>query len=150
MEWNWEFVINVLYHAILPALSIILASVGFWMLGMRGMMVTNMGEDYMLLADAKGLKSTRIFFRYAMRNAMLPQFTGLALNFGQIVSGAVLVEVIFSYPGMGWILWNAIKNTDYFLIQGIVYVLVLSVALAMLLVDLTYPLIDPRIGYGKR
>jgi len=150
MEWNWEFVINVLYHAVLPAFSIILASVGFWMLGMRGMMVTNMGEDYMLLADAKGLKSTRIFFRYAMRNAMLPQFTGLALNFGQIVSGAVLVEVIFSYPGMGWILWNAIKNTDYFLIQGIVYVLVLSVALAMLLVDLTYPLIDPRIGYGKR
>jgi Binding-protein-dependent transport system inner membrane component len=107
MEWSWEFVINVLYHAVLPAFSIILASIVFWMLGMRGMMVTNMGEDNMLLADAKGLKLTRIFFRYAMRNAMLPQFTGLALNFGQIVSGAVLVEVIFSYPGMGWILWNA-------------------------------------------
>jgi peptide/nickel transport system permease protein len=145
-----KIIANMVYHSILPALSIILASIGFWMLGMRGMMVTNMGEDYMLLADAKGLKATRIFFRYAMRNAMLPQFTGLALNFGQIVSGAVLVEVIFSYPGMGWILWNAIKNTDYFLIQGIVYVLVLSVALAMLLVDLTYPLIDPRIGYGRK
>ena len=88
--------------------------------------------------------------RLTQHHIRLPQFTGLALNFGQIVSGAVLVEVIFSYPGMGWILWNAIKNTDYFLIQGIVYVLVLSVALAMLLVDLTYPLIDPRIGYGRR
>jgi peptide/nickel transport system permease protein len=150
IELTWDFVTSVLYHAALPALSIILASIGFWMLGMRGMMVTNMGEDYMLFAEAKGLKSGRIFFRYAMRNAMLPQFTGLALNFGQIVSGAVLVEVIFGYPGMGWILWNAIKNTDYFLIQGIVYVLVLSVALAMLMVDLTYPLIDPRIGYGRK
>jgi peptide/nickel transport system permease protein len=150
IELTWEFVASVLYHAILPGLSIILASIGFWMLGMRGMMVTNMGEDYMVLAEAKGLAATRIFFRYAMRNAMLPQFTGLALNFGQIVSGAVLVEVIFGYPGMGWILWNAIKNTDYFLIQGIVYVLVLAVAVAMLLVDVTYPLIDPRIGYGRK
>jgi peptide/nickel transport system permease protein len=150
IEMSWEFVGSVAYHAVLPALSIILASIGFWMLGMRGMMVTNMGEDYMLLAEAKGLKSRRIFFRYGMRNAMLPQYTGLALAFGTIVSGAVLVEVIFGYPGMGWILWNAIKNTDYFLIQGIVFVLVLSVALAMLLIDLTYPLIDPRIGYGRR
>jgi peptide/nickel transport system permease protein len=150
IQLSWDFVSSVIYHSILPACSIILASVGFWMLGMRGMMVTNMGEDYMLLADAKGLKGHRIFFRYAMRNSMLPQFTGLALVFGQIVSGAVLVEVIFSYPGMGWILWNAIKNTDYFLIQGIVYVLVLSVAVAMLLVDLSYPLIDPRIRYGRK
>jgi peptide/nickel transport system permease protein len=149
-DLSWEFVINILWHAILPGFSIILASIGFWMLGMRGMMVTNMGEDYMILAEAKGLKPSRIFFRYGMRNAMLPQFTGLALDFGRIVSGAVLVEVIFSYPGMGWILWNAIKNTDYFLIQGIVFVLVLSVALAMLLIDLMYPLIDPRIGYGRR
>jgi len=150
IELTWEFAASVAQHAVLPALSIILASIGFWMLGMRGMMVTNMGEDYMILAEAKGLKSRRIFFRYGMRNAMLPQFTGLALIFGQIVSGAVLVEVIFGYPGMGWILWNAIKNTDYFLIQGIVFVLVLSVAAAMLLVDLVYPLIDPRIGYGRK
>jgi peptide/nickel transport system permease protein len=149
-NFSGEFVASVIYHSILPALSIILASIGFWMLGMRGMMVTNMGDDYMLLADAKGLKPGRILFRYAMRNSLLPQFTGLALTFGQIASGAVLVEVIFGYPGMGWILWNAIKNTDYFLIQGIVFVLVLSVAVAMLLVDLTYPLIDPRIRYGRR
>jgi peptide/nickel transport system permease protein len=149
IDFTWPFVESVIYHSILPALSIILASIGFWMLGMRGMMVTNMGEDYMVLADAKGLTSSRIFFRYGMRNAMLPQFTGLALTFGQIVSGAVLVEVIFGFPGMGWILWNAIKNTDYFLIQGIVFILILAVALAMLLIDLTYPLIDPRIGYSK-
>jgi peptide/nickel transport system permease protein len=149
IDFTWTFVESVIYHSILPALSIILASIGFWMLGMRGMMVTNMGEDYMVLAEAKGLNSSRIFFRYGMRNAMLPQFTGLALTFGQIVSGAVLVEVIFGFPGMGWILWNAIKNTDYFLIQGIVFILILAVALAMLLIDLTYPLIDPRIGYSK-
>jgi peptide/nickel transport system permease protein len=150
IDLSWTFVESVIYHSILPALSIILASIGFWMLGMRGMMVTNMGEDYMLLAEAKGLTSSRIFFRYGMRNAMLPQFTGLALTFGQIVSGAVLVEVIFGYPGMGWILWNAIKNTDYFLIQGIVFILILAVALAMLMIDLTYPLIDPRIGYSRK
>ncbi|MBM4437842.1 MAG: ABC transporter permease [Actinobacteria bacterium] len=149
IQLSWEFVASVIYHAILPALSIVLASIGFWMLGMRGMMVTNMGEDYMILAEAKGLSQRRVFLHYAMRNAMLPQFTGLALTFGSIVSGAVLVEVIFSYPGMGWILWNAIRNTDYFLIQGIVFVLVLSVALAMLLVDLSYPLIDRRIAYGR-
>jgi len=149
IQLSWEFVASVIYHAILPALSIVLASIGFWMLGMRGMMVTNMGEDYMILAEAKGLSQRRVFLHYAMRNAMLPQFTGLALTFGSIVSGAVLVEVIFSYPGMGWILWNAIRNTDYFLIQGIVFVLVLSVALAMLLIDLSYPLIDRRIAYGR-
>jgi peptide/nickel transport system permease protein len=150
IELSWEFVASVVYHAMLPALSIVLASIGFWMLGMRGMMITNMGEDYMLLAEAKGLKSRRVFLHYAMRNAMLPQFTGLALTFGNIVSGAVLVEVIFSYPVMGWTLWNAIRNTDYFMIQGIVFVLVLSVALATLLVDLSYPLIDPRIAYGRK
>jgi peptide/nickel transport system permease protein len=147
---TWEFVISVIYHAILPALSIVLASIGFWTLGMRGMMVTNMGEDYMLFAEAKGLRSATVFLRYAIRNALLPQITGLALTFGRIASGAVLVEVIFSYPGMGWILWNAIRNTDYFLIQGIAFVLVISVALAVLLVDLSYPLIDPRIGYGRK
>jgi len=148
--WSWEFVASVIYHAILPALSIVLSSIGFWMLGMRGMMVTNMGEDYMVFAEAKGLRPGRIFLHYAMRNAMLPQFTGLALAFGHIISGAVLVEVIFNYPGMGWILWNAIRNSDYFLIQGIVFVLVLSLAVAVLLVDLSYPLVDPRIGYGRK
>ena len=147
MEWSWDFVVNVLYHAILPAFSIILASVGFWMLGMRGMMVTNMGEDYMLLADAKGLKSTRIFFRYAMRNAMLPQFTGLALNFGQIVSGAVLVEVIFSWPGLGRLLVQAILTRDYPLLQGTIIILTVVYAGANLVVDIMYTLIDPRIRY---
>ena len=120
------------------------------MLGMRGMMVTNMGEDFMIMAEAKGLSPLRIFLRYAMRNAMLPQVTGLALTFGGIIAGAVLVEVIFDYPGMGWILWRAIRNTDYFLIQGIVFVLVVSVALAMLVLDLIYPFVDRRIVYVRR
>ncbi len=149
IELTWRFALDVLRHGILPSLSIVLSVIGFWMLGMRGMMVTNMGEDYMIMAEAKGLSPMRIFFRYAMRNAMLPQVTGLALTFGGIIAGAVLVEVIFDYPGMGWILWFAIRNTDYFLIQGIVFVLVVTVALAMLILDLVYPLIDRRIVYGR-
>jgi peptide/nickel transport system permease protein len=103
----------------------------------------------MLMAEAKGLSPRRIFFRYAMRNAMLPQVTGLALTFGSIIAGSVLVEVIFDYPGMGWILWQSIRAMDYFMIQGIVFVLILSVALAMLILDFTYPLIDRRITYGR-
>ncbi len=145
-----DFTLDILYHSILPALSIVLSVTGFWMLGMRGMMVTNMGEDYMIMAEAKGLSPLRIFLRYAMRNAMLPQVTGLALTFGGIIAGSVLVEVIFDYPGMGWILWRAIRNTDYFLIQGIVFVLVVSVALAMLVLDLIYPFVDRRIVYVRR
>ena len=149
IELSPAFALDVLWHAILPAMSIILSVTGFWMLGMRGMMITNMGEDYMMMAEAKGLSPRRIFFRYAMRNAMLPQVTGLALTFGSIIAGSVLVEVIFDYPGMGWILWQSIRAMDYFMIQGIVYVLVVSVALAMLILDFTYPLVDRRITYGR-
>jgi peptide/nickel transport system permease protein len=90
-----------------------------------------------------------LFFRYAIRNALLPQTTALALALGEILSGAVLVEVVFGYPGIGSVLYNAIKDFDYFLIQGIVFTIVLSIAFATLLVDLTYPLLDPRIRYGK-
>ena len=98
-EWSWAFTINVLKHAILPAASIILSAVGFWALGMRAMMVSVQGEDYMTLAEAKGLKNRTLFLRYAVRNALLPQITSLALALGYVVSGAVLVEVVFAYPG---------------------------------------------------
>ena len=135
---------------ILPALSIVLASMGFWALGMRGMMVTNEGEDYMILARAKGLSPGRVFLRYAVRNSLLPQVTALGLTLGSIVGGATLVEYLFAYPGVGYLLYQAIVNNDFTLIQGIVFILILTTSTAVLIIDLTYPLIDPRISYQQR
>ena len=143
-------IIDIVHHAFLPALSIVLASIAFWALGMRGMMVTIQGEDFMTLAEAKGLSKSRIFFRYGMRNAFLPQATHLALALGHVVSGAVLVEVIFRYPGIGYSLYEAITGKDYFVIQGILLLLILSIALAMLIMDFIYPLLDPRVRYGRQ
>jgi peptide/nickel transport system permease protein len=133
----------------LPALSIVLASLGFWALGMRAMMVNTAGEDYMLFAEAKGLKGKRIFFGYAMRNALLPQTTTLALSLGTILSGALLVEVVFNYSGMGSVLFRAVSAFDYFTIYGVVFFIIVGVALATLVLDLVYPLLDPRIRYSK-
>lgn len=144
-NWSLRFTLDVLKHAILPALSIVLSSVGFWAIAMRGMMVTVEGEDYMLLAEAKGLKNRRLFWRYGLRNALLPQVTSLALAMGYVLSGAVLVEVVFGFPGIGLLLFNAIKLVDYPVIQGIVFTIILSLAAATLLLDLTLPLLDPRI-----
>ena len=141
---------DIAYHSVLPALSIVLSAVGGWMLGMRSMMISVLGNDYLVLAEAKGLSPRRIFLRYAIRTAILPQVTGLAIYLGSVVSGAVLVEGIFSYPGVGFLLYQAIQNADYTLIQGITFVLVVAVGLAILIVDLAYPLLDPRISYEAR
>ena len=130
-------------------MSIVIASMGYWALGMRGMMITNAGEDYIILGRAKGLSPTRLFLRYAVRNAVLPQVTALALTLGSIVGGAVLVEYLFAYPGMGYLLYQGIVTNDYALIQGIVFILILTTATAVLLIDLIYPLIDPRISYQQ-
>jgi peptide/nickel transport system permease protein len=148
--WTWQFAASVAGHMILPALSIVLASMGFWALGMRGMMVTNEGEDYMILARAKGLSPGRVFLRYAVRNSLLPQVTALGLTLGSIVGGATLVEYLFAYPGVGYLLYQGIVNNDYTLIQGIVFILILTTSTAVLIIDLTYPLIDPRISYQQR
>jgi peptide/nickel transport system permease protein len=142
--------LDILRHGILPALSIVLGSMGFWALAMRGMMVSVLGDDYITFAEAKGLSPRRVFLRYGMRNAMLPQITALAVALGVILSGAVLVEVIFNYPGLGYLLYNAIEGKDYFVIQGIVLMLIISLALALYVVDLIYPLLDPRITYHRR
>ena len=144
-----SFVLDVLHHAILPALSIVLVSVGGWALAMRGMMVTTMGEDYVTFAEAKGLRSATIFTRYCIRNAILPQTTGLALALGQILSGAVLVEVVFGYPGIGALLFQAIEENDFFLIQGIVFTVIVALGFATFLLDVLYPLLDPRISYRQ-
>lgn len=149
-DWgNLGFWLEVFEHALLPALSIILASMGFWALGMRSMMITMQGEDYMLQSEAKGLKRSRIFFRYALRNAILPQTTALALTLPHVVSGAVLVERVFSYPGIGLTLYEAISGSDFAVIQGLVFVVVLAIAIAMLIIDIIYPFLDPRISYSR-
>lgn len=148
-SFTMKSIMDMIRHAMLPALSIIIASVAFWGLGMRGMMVTVQGEDYMTLAEAKGLSKSRIFFRYGMRNALLPQATGLALALGHVVSGAVLVEVIFRYPGIGYSLYEAISGKDFFVVQGILLLLIVSIALAMTAMDFIYPLLDPRVKYGS-
>jgi peptide/nickel transport system permease protein len=145
--WSLGFGLDVAHHAILPALSIVFAAVGFWALGMRGMMVTIEGEDYMLMAEAKGLPERWIFFRYALRNAILPQFTSLAIALGAVVSGSVLVEVVFGLPGIGTLLYKSITGSDFFVIYGIVFIIIFAIALATLIIDLVYPLLDPRISY---
>jgi peptide/nickel transport system permease protein len=147
-DWSWDFALEVLYHSTLPGLSIVIASIGTWAIGMRGMMVTVQGEDYMTFAEAKGLRPGRLFYRYGMRNAVLPQMTALALYFGQIVTGAVLVEIVFSYPGLGSLLLESIKLFDFPTIYGIVFIHTLTVALSMLAVDLLYPILDPRVRLG--
>lgn len=142
-----NFALDVLRHSALPALAIVITSLGGWIIGMRGMMVTVQGEDYMVFAEAKGLKDGRMFNRYGMRNAILPQVTGLALSFSTLVSGSVLVELVFQYPGVGTLLQRAINQLDYFMIYGINLIIIVSIAVAMFIMDMIYPLLDPRITY---
>jgi len=142
------FILDMLRHAILPALSIVLVSLGWWFLSMRSLIVSVKGEDFITWAEAKGLPPSRIFWAYAFRNALLPQATGLALSLGQIVSGALVTETIFGYPGLGYLIFNSIKGLDFPVIQGSILLVIVSVALVNLILDLSYPLLDPRIRYG--
>jgi peptide/nickel transport system permease protein len=144
-ELSLAFALDVLRHAALPALSIILVSLGWWFLSMRSLITSLKGEDYILQAEAKGLSDRRILWSYAFRNAMLPQATGLAISLGHIVGGALITEVIFAYPGLGWLIYNSIQGLDFPVIQGSVLLIVFSVALANFMIDIAYPLIDPRI-----
>lgn len=149
LDWNLASAWDIVSHAILPSMSIVLGGIGFWALGMRGMMISVLGEDYMTMAEAKGLPSRRIFLWYGMRNAIMPQITAVALAMGIILSGTVLVEVVFSYPGLGLILFQAIIARDHFVIQGIALMLILALGFTLLIVDLIYPLIDPRIRFSR-
>jgi peptide/nickel transport system permease protein len=144
-----NFALDVLKHSLLPAVAIVLTSMGGWVIGMRGMMVTVQGEDYMTFGEAKGLKDGRLFNRYGIRNAILPQVTGLALAFSTLVSGSVLVELVFQYPGVGTLLARAINQLDYWMIYGINLIIIVSIAIAMFVMDMIYPLLDPRISYDK-
>ncbi|MCC6169256.1 MAG: ABC transporter permease [Caldilineaceae bacterium] len=145
--WNWAFFADLLHHAFLPAMSIVLVSLGWWFLSMRSLITGLKGEDYILNAEAMGIKERRILWGYAFRNALLPQATGLAISMGHIVGGALITEVIFAYPGIGWLIFNSIKGLDYPVIQGGVLLIIIAVAVANFAVDSLYPLIDPRIRY---
>jgi peptide/nickel transport system permease protein len=143
-EWSWEFVGDVAHHGFLPAATIIIASLGGWMLGMRNMMLTVLDEDYVMVAQAKGMPNDRVLWRYAARNAVLPQIQSFALALGFIVGGTIVMEVVFSYPGVGKLLLDATNAKDYALMQGVFLVLTISVLLANLLADVAYAFLDPR------
>lgn len=146
-DWSFKFFMDVAYHQLLPALALILGSVGGWVLSMRGMGVTIQGEDYVLFAEHKGLGGFVIFKDYYLRNALLPQVTGLALALGTVVTSAIVVESMFSLPGLGRVLDAAIRSNDFLVIYGIVLFVTIAVASLMVLVELLYPLLDPRIRH---
>jgi peptide/nickel transport system permease protein len=146
---NWPFLASAVQHAILPALSIIVTSVGGWLLGMRNMMVSTLSDDYVVAAEAKGLQPSRIMIGYAARNAVLPSISGFAISLGFVVSGAIAMEYVFSYPGIGFKLVTAVSNDDYPLMQGIFLVITLAVLGANLAVDLIHGFIDPRTRIAR-
>ncbi|WP_258066514.1 ABC transporter permease [Arthrobacter sp. GMC3] len=138
------YVLGILKFGFLPAATIIFSTFGGWVIGQRNMMVTTLGEDYILLAKAKGLSPRRIMFRYAARNAILPSFTGLALSIAGIVAGALLTEVVFGYPGMGSLLFRAVTERDYPVMQAVFLLTTFAVLIANFIADSTYALLDPR------
>lgn len=146
--FNLATLLDLLWHAALPVLSISLGLIGFWALGMRSAVRATMSEHYVAYARLQGLRPSTVFARYGVRNALLPQVTYLAIDFGRLISGQILVETIFNYPGIGTVLYNALRSADYFVVQGVVLFIVVAVALAMLIADLVYPLIDPRVRSG--
>jgi peptide/nickel transport system permease protein len=143
--WNLDFILSAAYHAVLPALTIVLSSIAGWMLVMRNSMITTLSEDYVLMAQAKGLSRRRVMFAYAARNAILPNIAGFALSLGFIVGGQLLTEIVFSYPGIGFSLLQAVQGKDYALIQGIFLMIALAVLGANFLADLLYTMLDPRV-----
>ena len=142
-----RFVIIVLHHSVLPALSLVLGGIGAWFIGMKALTSNIISEDYVVYAETAGLKERKILFGYVMSNAMLPQITGLALSLGMIFNGAMILEVVFTYPGIGLLAYQAIRMTDYSLIMGVTLFSILGVATAALILDLIYPFFDPRIRH---
>lgn len=142
--WSWDFIGGAIYHGILPALTIVISSLSGWILGMRNMMVTVSSEDYVTVAQAKGLPERQVMFGYAARNAVLPSISGFALSLGFIVGGTLVAEMVFSYPGIGYMLFQAIGSKDYPLMQGAFLVVTISVLVASMIADFVYAFLDPR------
>jgi peptide/nickel transport system permease protein len=143
--WDLEFVGSVLTHLILPAGTVLLVSIGGWVLGMRNSMISTLAEDYVIMAEAKGLSQRRVMFVYAARNALLPNITAFGMALGFVLGGALITEVVFGYPGLGYQLLNAVRGLDYPLMQGLFLMITFAVLAANLLVDLLYVRLDPRV-----
>jgi peptide/nickel transport system permease protein len=140
-----DYIGSIIQYAFLPALTLVISSLAGWMLTMRNSMITTLSEDYILMAKAKGLSNSRIMFRYAARNAVLPNITGFAIAIGAIVGGQLLTEMVFSYPGIGYALFQAVGEQDYAMIQGVFLIITLAVLGANFLADLLYAFLDPRV-----
>lgn len=147
-EWSWEFVASAIHHGILPALTIVLSAVGGWLLGMRNMTVSTLSEDYITTAEAKGLRPRRIFMTYAVRNAAIPSIAGFSISLGFVVAGSIVMEQVFTYPGIGRLMIAAVQNNDYALMQGVFLVITLTVLAASFLMDMLYGIIDPRARHN--
>jgi peptide/nickel transport system permease protein len=148
-EWSVEFARSFLHHWVLPFSALFLVAFGGWAIGMRNMIIYELEADYSNYLAALGAPS-KLVRKYAYRNALLPQITGLALALGAVVAGAIVVEIVFSYPGLGSLTLTAIQNRDYFLIQGIFLFLIVGVLIANFVIDVAYVFIDPRTRIGMQ
>lgn len=144
-----ELILSVIVHAILPGMTIFITSLGGWVLTMRNNMLNVLGEDYVTFAYAKGIPDEIIEYNYVARNAILPNFTGFAMAIGFIVSGALLTEIVFSYPGVGYLIYNAVLNLDYPLMQALFFFITMAILIANLLADIAYVFLDPRVRAGE-
>ncbi|MGB6455547.1 MAG: ABC transporter permease [Streptosporangiaceae bacterium] len=143
--WDWSFISDAIDHSLLPAFTIVITSMAGWMLQMRNVMITTVGEDYVLAAQAKGLPNRRVVFTYAARNALLPQLQGFGLAIGFVVSGALVMEIVFSYPGIGLLLLNSVSSNDYPVMQACFLLITFAVLVANLIIDLVLVFVDPRV-----
>ncbi|HLI05795.1 MAG TPA: ABC transporter permease [Ktedonobacteraceae bacterium] len=143
--WNGDFILSVVQHAILPVITLVIGSLAGWVLTMRNTMITTLSEDYVVMAEAKGLSTRRIMMNYAARNAILPSITSFSISLGLVVSGALLTEIVFNYPGIGYALYQAVQGDDYALVEGCFLVIALAVLIANFLSELVYTLLDPRV-----
>lgn len=144
-NWSFTFFGSVITHLILPALTIVAVSVGGWLLGMRNTMIATLSEDYVTMAEAKGLPAGRVMFSYAARNALLPTLTSFGMSLGFILGGSLFTEMVFAYPGLGYLLIGSVRQLDYPLMQGLFLMLTFAVLLANLIVDILYVRLDPRV-----
>jgi peptide/nickel transport system permease protein len=142
--WTWAFVGDVALHAVLPVLTVMVATLGGWMMGMRSAMVSVLGTEYLALGRAKGLSSARLAWRYAARNALLPNVTSLGMSLGFVLGGSLLTEVVFSYPGLGFLMVQAVRSQDFPVMQGLFLMITLAVLAANALVDVLTAFLDPR------
>ncbi len=147
VQASWSFFLTVLKHSALPAVSLVVVGMGSWFIGMKALASNIISEDYVAYAENAGLRQGTIVYGYVMPNAVLPQVTGLAMQLGTIFSGALIMEIVFGYPGMGMLFQQAVMANDYSLIMGITLLSIVGVATSVLVLDLLYPLFDPRVRY---